>query len=182
MFRTDCELWIRSYWNKYVNVFPSFQTIRPGTQKIMINGENFASNSSLIKVKCMDSENRIISCNISWVDVLEGNKAEITFKQAIQKKHTGKLYIRLDSDNAGWLKPVSVAVVVNDINPWISMTIINTCFLFGLIVTSTFCICWRYRQRKDKADRRKQLEEHRKLKQSKLFTTDALDFQLPALH
>ena len=180
--RSDCELWIRSYWTKYFTVYPSFQTVQVGTQEIMINGENFASSIDLIKVKCMDSHNRILQCSIIWVDSLSGKQAKIYFNKPFEDKNTGKIYARLDSDNLGWCKPVLIAIVTKDINPYISMTILMSFFLFGLIPAAIFCIIWRYNQRKYKRTVRAKLADKRALKRSQITTQQALEYELPGLH
>ena len=147
IYRTDCEVWIRSYWTKYVMVYPSFQSIEIGTQEITINGENFASDKALIKVKCIDSHNRILQCNIKWVNKLTGKEAIIHFEKPFEDKNTGKIFIRLDGDNIGWTKPVLVGIVTTDVNPYISMVILNSYFIFGLIPVLIFCFIWRHQQR-----------------------------------
>eukprot|EP00483_Globobulimina_turgida_P003960 UN03968 len=129
----------------------------------------------------MDDWSRILPCNVTWSDKDTGNQALVRFKKPLEKKHTGKIYIRLDSDNAGWNRPVQVAVVIDDVNPWISMTVLSTCFLIGLIPTSIFCVFWRYQQRKGKRNRREQFADKRALR-SHLKTSDALNYEFVGLH
>mmetsp|Transcript_38179 Transcript_38179/g.62621 ORF Transcript_38179/g.62621 Transcript_38179/m.62621 type:complete len:330 (-) Transcript_38179:28-1017(-) len=180
--QTSCELWIRSYWNKFVNVFESLQTIKIGTQSISIQGENFASNVSLIKVQCMDKESRILPCDCTAVDTTTGGQATITFQKPLIGKHVGRIYLRLDCDNSGWLKPVPVAVLTQDNNFYIPMIVVSTFFLVGLLVTGAFCIFWRNKDRRWKFERRKKLADAQKLRDSQLLAEDALEFDVAGLH
>lgn len=146
-YKSNCHIWVRSYWTKYVMVYESHQSIEIGQSSIHINGENFASNKDLIKIKCIDSHNRILQCNIKWVNIKTGKEAIIDFDEPFKDKNTGKIFIRLDSDNIGWTKPVLVGIVINEINPYISSLILNSYFIFGLIVVIIFCF-FNYLKRK----------------------------------
>lgn len=163
-------------------VFPSFQAIPIGTQDIVISGENFASDFSRIKVKCMDSLDRIIGCNCTWVDSETGRQAKIEFSKPLEQKHTGKIYLRLDSDDNGWLKPVEVAVVIDIINPWPSVTIITTILLFGTVPTTICCLYWRIKLNIGENKFQKRRKKMEKAKLSKLPADLAMQHQFHGLH
>lgn len=180
--RSDCELWARSFWKKYSTVFPSVQAIPIGTDYIMITGENLASDALRIKTKCMDQWGRVLPCNCSWVDSATGRLAKIQFDRPLQQKHTGRIYLRLDSDNAGWLKPVQIAVVTDTINPWISATLLTTLLLFGVAPTAVFCVYWRTKLKIGQSKLQKRRKAVLEAQRARLTVDQALQHRFHSLH
>lgn len=177
--RSHCDVWVTSHWNKYVYINPSWQTLKPPVSEMMISGRNFASNVSNIKIRCIDEEERILNCSVTWVNNATGKEAIVTFTPQIGREHTGKVSVRMDSDDTGWTQEVVIGVIIDEIYPWISMTIAFSTFLIGIVPIIVFLIYWQIKTWNKKFNIKHKVKKRKILKDTKRSAIDVIKYELP---
>lgn len=99
-------------------------------------------------------------------------QAVVTFEKPISRTHTGKIFIRLDSDGSGWSKPVPIGIILDDIYPWISMTISMSTILITSSIVGFFCFYWAFCDKVTKAWRRRQYQKAKEKRAQMLFVEE----------
>ena len=120
---------------------------------------------SKIKVKCADDAMRRLNCTPDWVDISNGKELRLNFSEPIARRHTGTLWLRMDSDSIGWTRPTRMAVITDEIYPWIAIGVMMALYLCGFIPTLVWMFCFRIKDKIEKHYHKKAKQEEAKRRQ-----------------